>query len=288
VVRSNVEGDEGCKGIIGIIASPTPFTGARAVFQASGQSHRIGSKRMTRNQEKKEMEQRALTAARKAGAPIPTGESAGEEPDFRFITPNGALGIEVSEVLRPASTNFGISPVEAESFHQVIMLKAQEKYQATNAAPTRVNVYFCPARGKRQDKNQLIDALVDAVTRSRERANPAVVLNGDELPEGFDHILITAESGEWWSGECGGITISEIRTEIADKIVAKNKLVAKYRANLPAGAQVWLLLYSRVTVSRSVPIPLGIEEWKFPIEFDRVFWFVSLEGGVVEIHRSAS
>jgi hypothetical protein len=234
------------------------------------------------------MEQRALTGARKAGAPIPTGESAGEEPDFRFRTPNGALGIEVSEVLRPASTNFGISPVEAESFHQVIMLKAQEKYQATNAAPTWVNVYFCPAGGKRQDKNQLIDALVDAVTRNRERANPAVVLNRDELPEGFDHILITAECGAWWSGECGGITISEIRTEITATIVAKNELVSKYRANLPAGAQVWLLLYSRVTVSRSIPVPYGIEEWRFPFEFDRVFWFASLENRIVEIRRTES
>jgi hypothetical protein len=243
---------------------------------------------MTRNQEKKATEQRALTAAREAGAPIPMGELAGEEPDFRFLTPNCALGIEVSEVLRPASTNFGISPVEAESFHQAIMLKAQEKYRLANTAPTRVNVYFSPARGKKQDKRQLIDALVDAVTRNRKRANPAVVLKGSELPEGFDHILITAESSEWWSGEGGGITLSEIRTEIADKIAAKNKLVSRYRANLPTGAQVWLLLYSRVTVSRSLPIPFGIEEWRFPFEFDRVFWFASLENGVVEIRRAES
>src|SRR5207245_10928469 len=119
---------------------------------------------MNRNQQKKQTEQRVLVAAREAGAPIPTGELAGEEPDFRFLT-NGALGIEVSEVLRPASTNFGISPVEAESFHQAIMLKAQEKYRLTNTAPTRVNVYFSPARGKKQDKLQLIDDLGDAVTR---------------------------------------------------------------------------------------------------------------------------
>src|ERR1035438_5472630 len=241
---------------------------------------------MNRNQQKKQTEQRVLVAAREAGAPIPSGEFAGEEPDFRFLTPNCALGIEVSEVLRPASTNFGISPVEAESFHQAILLKAQQRYQATNAAPTRVSVYFSPARGKRQDKRQLIEAVVDAVTRNRERANPAVVLEGNELPEGFDHILITAESGEWWSGEGGGITLSEIRTEIADKIAAKNKLVSRNRANLPTGAQVWLLLYSRVTVSRSVPIPFGIEEWRFPFEFDLVLWFASLENKVVSIRRA--
>jgi hypothetical protein len=235
---------------------------------------------MTRNQEKKDIEQRALAAARKAGAPIPTGELASEEPDFRFNTPTGLLGVEVSEVLRPASTNEGILPAEAETFHQSILLKAQEEYQETSG-PTRVSVYFSRARGKKQDKRHLIESLVDCVARNRHRAAPTIALKGKELPGGFDHILITAESGKWWCGECGGITLSEIRTEVAAKIAAKNKLAPRYRANLPRGAQVWLLLYTRVTVSRSVPIPHGIEDWKFPFGFDRVFWFASLGNKVV-------
>jgi hypothetical protein len=243
---------------------------------------------MNKNQEKKKAERLVLSAARKAGAPIPSGELAGEEPDFSFPAPDGSLGIEVTEVLRPRSSNHGISPVEAEAFHQSIMLKAQEKVCAASSAPTRVSVYFSQTRGKRQDKRELIDSLCNAVTRNRERANPAVVLKGDELPEGFDHILITAESGEWWSGEGGGITLSEIRTEIGDKISAKNRLIPQYRANLPKGARIWLLLYSRVTVSRSIPVPYGIEEWSFPFEFDRVFWFASLENRVVEIRRAES
>lgn len=143
---------------------------------------------MSRNQEKKEMELRALAAAREAGAPIPSGElTAGEEPDFRFRTSDAVLGIEVSEVLRAASTNEGILPVEAEAFHQSILLKAQETYQETNAVPTRVSGYFSRARGRRQDKRQLIKSLVDCVAQNRHRANPAVVLRGDELPsDGFD------------------------------------------------------------------------------------------------------
>lgn len=165
------------------------------------------------------------------------------------------------------------------------MQSAQQKYQQTNGAPTRVNVYFSRARGKKQDKNRLIESLVDCVAQNRHLASPAVVLKSNELPEGFDHILITAESDEWWCGECGGITVSEIRSEIASKIAAKNELLPRYRANLPTGARVWLLMHSRVTVSRSVPIPHGIEEWQFPFEFDRVFWFASLENEVVEIER---
>ena len=242
---------------------------------------------MTKNEQKKEIESRVLDAARKAGAPIPNGELAGEEPDFRFHTSSGVLGIEISEVLRPASTNDGILPAEAEAFHQSIMLAAQETYQKTDAATARVSVYFSPASGKKQDKRQLIKSLVECVAANRERANPAVVLKGNELPEGFDHILITAdEPGEWWCGECGGITLSEIPIELAAKIAAKNKLLLTYRANLPTGAQVWLLLYSQVTVARSVPIPHRIEEWKFAFDFDRVFWLACLENKVIEIQRA--
>jgi hypothetical protein len=112
------------------------------------------------------------------------------------------------------------------------------------------------------------------------------VLKGNELPEGFDHILITAEPDEWWCGECGGINLSEVYPELAAKIAAKNLLVPRYRANLAPGAQLWLLLFSRVTVARSVPIPTGIEEWKLPFEFDRVFWFACLENKVVVIQRA--
>jgi hypothetical protein len=64
------------------------------------------------NVEKKEAERRVLISARKAGAPIPDRELAGEEPDFRFQSPAGALGVEVSEIMRPASSNHGILPAE--------------------------------------------------------------------------------------------------------------------------------------------------------------------------------
>jgi hypothetical protein len=75
--------------------------------------------------DKKSVEAYMLSEARKAGMPIPLGEVASEEPDFRFATDAGPLGIELSEVLRPASTNNGISPVAQETFHEEIMEAAQ-------------------------------------------------------------------------------------------------------------------------------------------------------------------
>lgn len=236
------------------------------------------------NVEKKEAERRVLIAARKAGTPIPDREIASEEPDFRFQSAAGALGVEVSEIMRPASSNHGILPAEAEAFHEGIMRKAEELFRKGSNLPTHVNVYFSNPRGQKQNKQRLINDLVKAVQQNRHRANPAAVLEGDELPEGFDHILITDQTREWWSGEAGGIHLAEIYPEIAAKIAAKNPLVPRYRINLP-GAELWLLLFSRVTVARSVPIPAGIEEWKFPFDFDRVFWFACLENRVVEFQR---
>ena len=97
---------------------------------------------MTRfNEAKKIVETRALAAARLAGVPIPVGEVAGEQPDFRFDTETGILGVEVSELLRPAGSNGGIVPAAAAAYHQQVVKMAQERYySAGDARPARVNV----------------------------------------------------------------------------------------------------------------------------------------------------
>ena len=218
--------------------------------------------------------------------PIPFGEVSSEEPDFRFQTPTDALGIEVSELLRPASSNDGIVPVAAENFHTDVMVAAKQRFQKSSKAPTRVSVDFSNARGKKQDKDLLIKALAECVLANRDRASTAVIIGGSELPEGFDHVLITPEQGDWWCSEGGRITLSEIQTEIGSRVAAKNELVSRYRENLPERAQIWLLLFTQMSVSRSMPIPHGIEEWAFPFNFDRVFWFAFLENEFAEIRRA--
>jgi hypothetical protein len=234
--------------------------------------------------EKKRIEGYMLSAARDAGIPIPVDEEPGEEPDFRFP----ALGIETSEVLRPASSNYGIVPVEEESFHRAIMRLAQDSYYTVpNARPVHVNVYFTNTRGQKRSKNQMVDELAHFVKANSHRAFPVATFMHDEAPDGFDTITIIAEAGrDWWSGECGGVHLSDIRPQVEARIRAKNELVPAYRANLPDGAPVWLLLYMGVTVARSMPIPYGAEEWAIPFQFDRVFWFACLERQFVEIQRA--
>ena len=238
------------------------------------------------NAEKKRVEAYMLAAARNAGVPIPSGETPDEEPDFRF-NEIPALGIELTEVLRPASSNHGILPVEQESFHHEIITKAQQDYyDGSDAKPVHVNVYFTNTRGGKRDKGELARALTDFVKANVHRANPFVSLYRPETPDGFDSIVISPESRDWWCGEGGGYSLNDIRPQLTARISNKDKLVPTYRANLPTGARVWLLLYSGVTVARSMMIPHGIETWKFPFHFDRVFWFTLLEGQFAEIQRA--
>jgi hypothetical protein len=97
---------------------------------------------------------------------------------------------------------------------------------------------------------------------------------------------IASESGKWSCGESGSVTLSDIRPALARSIGDKDKLVSAYKRSLGPGAQVWLLLYTTVDVSRSMPIPYGIDEWRFHFGFDRVFWFTCLENQFVEIQRA--
>jgi hypothetical protein len=111
---------------------------------------------------KKIVEAYMLSAARKAGMPIPVAEIASESPDFRFETDSGPLGIEMCEVLRPASSSNGIVPVHQEAIHEEIMEAAQlAYYESSQARPVKVGVYFADARGKKQDRDAMARALAD-------------------------------------------------------------------------------------------------------------------------------
>lgn len=224
-----------------------------------------------------------------AGVPIPLGEVPGEEPDFRFRTEAGALGIELSEVLRPASSNHGIPPVQEESFHREVIETAQNHYYAVHGAdPVRVNAYFTKTDGEKRNKHDMARALAEFVRANFHRANPAVTFRREVAPDGFDSVVIVSEASpaDWWSGESGGITVAEIRHQVETRIEAKDKLTQTYRSNLPDFAELWLLLYTGVTVARSMPIPYGTEAWRIPFRFDRVFWFTALERQFIEILKT--
>ncbi len=223
--------------------------------------------------------------------PIPPGEIPGEEPDFTFNSQSGAFGRELSEVMRPASCNHGILPVFEEAIQREIVNNAKRAYYAIpNAQPVHVNVNFIDRRGRKYDKRETARTLAEFVQANSHLANPAKIFMHDDAPppEGFFSVLIQAEENpqrDWWFGSSGGVHLSDIRPQVEARIAAKDECVPTYRANLPDGAHLWLLLHTGVTIPRSMPIPYGADDWRVPFRFDRVFWFAELDG-FVEIQRA--
>lgn len=239
---------------------------------------------MPTKEEKERIEACVLAAARKAGVPIPTGEKRGPEPAPDFIFENYRLGVELTELTRPADDKGGFMPTAEETFHRELVQMAQKQYySAPDAKPARLVVYFPIGNGKKRDKREMAHALSEFVKLNVHRANPVAGFSTLETPDDIGEMSITSESVDWWGGECGGPTLSQIPAQLAYRIGDKNKRVKQYRDTLPEGYSVWLLIYSGIAVSRFMPIPHGIEEWTFPFEFDKAFWFDCLEGRIAEI-----
>jgi hypothetical protein len=177
-------------------------------------------------------------------------------------------------------------PVEEESYHQEILQMAQtEYYSDPDAKPAKIVLYFANAEGKRRDKREMARSLAEFVRLNVHRAKSIENFGPFQLPEGFGHMSIAAETGNWWTGEGGNVNLADISDSLRTAINAKNTRIDDYRKNLAPGAQVWLLLYTSASVSRGLPIPHGIDAWGFHFDFHRVFWFACLEDRFVEIQK---
>jgi hypothetical protein len=165
---------------------------------------------------------------------------------------------------------------------------AEAEYYSAGGTAARVTVYFSESRGKRRDKRQLARLLAEFVKANLQRANPVANFGQRELPDGFSTMSIASGTGRWYCGESGAARLSDIREVLTCAIREKDRLVPTYRENLGTGAQVWLLLYTTADVARGMPIPHGVEEWRFNFGFDRVFWFAGMERRFVEIYGAKS
>jgi hypothetical protein len=241
---------------------------------------------MTTDQRRKTVEAWVIAKARELGAPIPVGERSSEQPDFLITTAQGMIGIELSEVLRPAREG-GLEPVKAASVHAEIVQIAEERYSRSDAAaPLRMHVYF--TNDGRIDKRQVAYALVDCVIAHRDRED-VVTLAGQQVPEGISRIVFWRDQqSRWLNVEHGTVSVSQVFDQIRDRITAKNRLVPIYCANLPPGSQIWLLLWSTATVSRGLPIPYGLDKWIVPFGFERVFFFSWLDAKIIELPRQTT
>lgn len=246
-----------------------------------------------RDEEKEQTEELAVNSARASGARIPTGGTRGKPPapDFWFDTDRAGVAIEVTELLCPVGANqltrkSGPLPVERKKFHDEVVQLAQERYYSENGSTNiRAHVVFANARGKLQDKKKMAKSLSDYVKAHHQWAGSGHNAEKPPLPEGYASISVFEDDRKWWSDECVSYTIDDIHKQLAYRIAEKNKHISTYRAKLPPCAEIWLLIYTRVNVTRHVPVPHGIEQWKVPFDFDKVLWFFFEENRVIELQR---
>jgi hypothetical protein len=247
--------------------------------------------KISRNQvAKKAMEKRVLVAAGQVSALIPTGEIQDfERPDFSIETATGLVGIEVTELMPAPTGDFFSSPLAEKSWHEKLMKAAEQEFSGLHGAvPVGVSAYFWRTESGKYDMPTMARGLADFVLTHRAQAKPVVTFSRRaNLPEGFGVITITEFYEPWHGLETVTLTLHQIHQRLSDRIRAKNELFPIYRANLP-NAPIYLLIFSCIEISRGVPIVHGIEEWTFPFDFDRVFFFAGLDCQVVELRKNQS
>jgi hypothetical protein len=239
--------------------------------------------------EKKMMERRVIELAWRAGLPLPPGELVDREiPDFQIGIGPGLVGIEVTAVTPPPRHPSFNSPLAECDKYGGVIRKAESQYRRiAGGVPVKVTAYPWEMERTRGMEREMVRELVDFVRAHSHQATPvATYQRRNQLPRGFGVVSIAAGTEPWFSGASGSQTVAGIYNELSRRIAEKNARLPTYRQNLQSAA-IWLLLYSGVAVSNGIEIPHGIQEWRPPFEFDRVFLFAALAGHVMEISKAA-
>jgi hypothetical protein len=88
----------------------------------------------------KQLEKSFVESARQICSLFPPGElTECESPDFLLTTDSGVFGIEVTQLFQPKRAA-KFARREVESFHQKVVLHADELYRQADGAPVDVRV----------------------------------------------------------------------------------------------------------------------------------------------------
>lgn len=240
---------------------------------------------------KKDLEVRAVEAARSAGFPLPAGQLIPDErPDFRIVGDFGRLGLEVSHVVPlPRNASFKSARAE-EAFYQRVVCRAEARYRQELDVPA-VNVTACFWYFERDNttERRMIRELAQFVLdhRPADSTDIRMYARRDQLPQGFSVIGIAPGTGTWFCSSDVTLTPEGVYGAVSSRISEKNRRIATYRRNVP-GAPIWLLLYSDMSIAGGIVIPHGMEKQKMRFEFDKVFLFAPLSNDVLEISRAVS
>jgi hypothetical protein len=231
--------------------------------------------------DKKEKERRIIEEARRRSPIFARGPlSSFESPDWLIV--DAAVGIEVTDLLRPRGSNV-FSGAQLASFQTEVVERARALYYDRTSADADVLVFFRNEWNRKYDVATYAEALAQMVLANRPADQDCITIRGHHVEgwiEGVSVIRIATTGSKWQAGgSADGYVLK--RADLARLIAAKHKLVPQYRTNAP-GFAMWLLIATDIKVLRSVELPREIEEWSFEFGFDKVL-LMPWEGGLIEL-----
>jgi hypothetical protein len=233
--------------------------------------------------DKKRGERALIESARRRSNFFPTGElSPFESPDW--LIRDAALGIEVSDLLRPKGHNRFSGP-QLSSFQAEVVERARTLYFSRAIVDADVVVFFENEWNQKRDVQSNAASLAEFVRRNMPVDRDSITLQARHMTDwvgGISVIRISRTGTKWQAGGAADGHAAEY-VDVAERIAAKNKLIPEYRRRLP-GWTIWLLLATEIRVLQSVWIPPAIAEWKFAFDFDRVL-LMPWDGDVIELAR---
>lgn len=204
-----------------------------------------------------------------------------EEPDFLFDTPEGVVGVEVTQLFHTATP--GLFPeLQVAQFHRDVVVRAGEIYQTRELGPAVDVTTYYDRRVRLTDLERCAEALAEFVAVSpydtvrRSMTSPA----GLSVISKHEPRLPGLPKWECWGNSETQLLIPEF---LAAVIARKNALVPNYRRKSPAA---WLLLVSSLgSLESSFAAPRDLPEWKFAFDFDRVLLLVQDPGKIYDLQR---
>lgn len=243
---------------------------------------------MERKRRRDEYEPRVLEEACSCGFPGPFAKwkkREGPGPDFEHI--EKPLGLELTLLIpRPGHPSFESPLAEWATLLRAIKSAEHIYYRNHQARPVEVIGYQWPFERAPKKEDEIAHDLAEFVRVHCDRAVPfAMFTRHDDLPDGFGVITIRVGGGCWDGRASTGSSALCTPHLLAERISAKNEKLTTYRKNL-LNSPIWLLIHSGVDVSGGVYMPSNIGDWSFSFDFERVFFYASLNSRVEEIRRS--
>lgn len=229
---------------------------------------------------KKDVERWHLCRFEESYSDFPSGEvHPGETPDFRIVSPDRSVGIELTQLFRPSED--GRQPLqEIERLRDLIVEKAEALYIGTGGPPLDVLVYFAShAVLNKANRDDVAARLAGLVSRRLPEAGQSYSeeydwVNREWFPEELSYVrVVRFEHRDWslWRASSAGF-VPDVTPELIQAAI--DRKVADISAHRATCDEAWLLIVAdgfNISSTMSITEHSRLHRYRSP--FDRTIYF---------------